>query len=55
VDVQLNVTTEQNFALSPIPLRILPQAGLSASGLEGGPFAPAGQTYVLTNASAGVA
>jgi hypothetical protein len=49
--IELNVTTEQNFALSPIPLRIVPQAGLSASGLEGGPFAPAGKTYVLTNAS----
>ena len=51
VEVLLNVTTEQNFALSPIPMRVTPRTGLAATGMEGGPFSPASATYTVTNAS----
>lgn len=51
VEVMLNVTTEQNFALSPIPMRVLPRTGWSAAGVDGGPFNPASASYVVSNAS----
>jgi hypothetical protein len=51
VDILLNETNFQDFGLAPIPLRIAPKAGLSSAGMEGGPFAPASQTYLFTNAS----
>jgi hypothetical protein len=49
VAIALNATTAQNFALWPYPLVIAPNTGLSAAGMEGGPFAPAEQDYSLTN------
>lgn len=52
VTIMLDATTSQNFALSPVPLRVLPHTGLAASGLAGGPFTPSEKVYVLTNASA---
>ena len=51
VETLLNETNFIDFGLAPIPLRILPRAGLNASGMAGGPFSPASQTYVFSNAS----
>ena len=51
VEMLLNETNSVDFGLAPIPLRITPRTGLSAAGMEGGPFAPSGQTYVFSNAS----
>ena len=51
VEILLHETNFLDFGLAPIPLRILPKAGYGASGMEGGPFSPASQTYVFSNAS----
>ncbi|MFH0952774.1 MAG: carboxypeptidase regulatory-like domain-containing protein [Verrucomicrobiota bacterium] len=49
--IEENATTLQDFAISPVPLRVVPATGFGASGPEGGPFAPPGETYALTNTS----
>ena len=51
VEMLLNETNFIDFGLAPIPLRITPRSGLSAAGMEGGPFSPSSQTYVFSNAS----
>ena len=50
-EMALNETNFIDFGLAPIPLRILPKTGLTATGMEGGPFSPASRTYVFSNAS----
>ncbi len=51
VSIQLNETNFLDLGIAPIPLRITPRAAFSGSGTEGGPFAPASQAYLLSNAS----
>ncbi len=51
VTITLDGVTTRNFALTPIPLQVAPTSGCSFAGDEGGPFAPTGYVYSLTNAS----
>jgi len=48
-EVNLNETTAVHFALNPIPLQVTPDAGITASGPEGGAFAPPVGIYALSN------
>jgi hypothetical protein len=51
VTISLGATTLQNFALSPQPFQVHPETGYSATGSEGGPFAPLSVSYTVSNAT----